>query len=121
LSIEGMWTFRSGTVDNPEELIFGGIVTLETQRVFGGDSAIAYHGTYETANGVFRARVRAWTWNTALDPEEWSSAFNMGLFIDHIVIVEGTIEGETVVGAVWREAAPDQQLPARMEKIAELP
>jgi hypothetical protein len=119
MGIEGMWKFQSGSVQNPSELKWGGIVNLETDRVFGGDSAIAYRGTYQLDGKVVTAEVYAWQWNRDAGPV--TNVFGMSGPIEHRVSLTGTIDGDVLEGEIWTDQAPGLRLPIRMEKIAELP
>ena len=118
-SIEGMYIFASGSIDDPAAVENGGIVILETGRVMGGDSAMAYLGTYEFAQGRFGARVRSWKWNVAYDGE---NVFNMSGEIDHHAIFEGERRADDVmVGHLFSEDKPEAKLPAYLRKITDLP
>ena len=121
MSVEGMGTFRSGNVSEPADLVYGGIVTLETGRVFGGDTAMAYKGSFQVSGSRFKASVRVWNWNDRLDPEEWSDVFHIGFGTDLDVILEAQIDGETMTGSIYRAEQPDTKLVAQLTKVAELP
>lgn len=121
MSVEGMWKFQSGSLDAPTDIRWGGIVVLETGRVFGGDSAMAYLGNYETDRGKIAAQVRSWVWNTDLPEEELANVFGMTGEIDYEVVIEGTLEGQEIKGFLWPKGADNLRLPARMVKIADLP
>lgn len=88
MSVEGMWKFQSGSLAEPETLRWGGIVVLETGRVFGGDSVLAYLGSYEVDRGNVSARVRSWTWNLDVG-EEVENVFGMTGTIDYVALMEG--------------------------------
>ena len=118
-SVEGMWKFQSAHANEPDVLRWGGIVVLETGRVFGGDSVMAYLGTYEVDRDTISARVRSWTWN--FDVGEAINVFGMGGAIDYIALLEGKRDGDVISGFIAPEDRPDFQLACRMEKIADLP
>jgi hypothetical protein len=46
-SVEACWTVRFGDPTAPAEELNGGIIVLESGRLFGGDSGYAYLGRYE--------------------------------------------------------------------------
>lgn len=119
MSVEGMWKFQSGSVGEPGLLRWGGIVVLESGRVFGGDSVMAYLGNYTVDRGRIEADVRSWTWN--FDVGEVENVFGMTGAIDYIVKLTGDHDGRTIIGTLHPEAAPDFRLSCRMEKIADLP
>ena len=117
-SIEGMWLLQSASNADPKAINDGnGVIVLETGRVFGGDSAMAYTGSYELADRQLTARVRAWTHNDI--PGE--NVFGMSTPIDHIVIFRGARDDDTILGEIWSEQMPDQRLAARLTKITDLP
>ncbi|CDO34014.1 hypothetical protein [Novosphingobium sp. KN65.2] len=121
MSVEGMWKFQSGSVGAENELIWGGIVVLESGRVFGGDSAMAYLGTYEVDRGKILARVRSWVWNTDLPGEELENVFRMQGDVEHVAVLEGDVGEGEINGILKSESMPGVELGARMVKIAELP
>lgn len=120
MSVEGMWKFQSGSLAEPETLRWGGIVVLETGRVFGGDSVLAYLGSYEIDRENVSARVRSWNWNLDVG-EEFENVFGMTGAIDYVALMEGRREGNVITGHIASEANPNLRLPCRMEKIADLP
>lgn len=121
MSVEGMWQFQSASFEDPENLVWGGIVILESGRVFGGDSVMAYHGSYEVDRGVIIADVRCWTWNTEIPEEQMANVFGMTGPIDYQVRLEGSHDGNKIEGAIWPVADPSLKLVAAMKKIADLP
>lgn len=120
MSVEGMWFFKSGSVEDPAALRDGGIVILESGRVFGGDSVMAYLGSYEAQNGKLTAKVRSFSWNHDVDGE---TVFGIPTPADYRVVFEGqTQSGHTSIdGSIWLEDHPDHKLGAMMVKVAELP
>lgn len=64
MSIEGMWCFVTGEVGS-HEIAAGGVIILDTQRIYGGDSAIAHVGNYETANGQVVGTIESFLYNPA--------------------------------------------------------
>jgi hypothetical protein len=120
MSIEGLWKFQSGSVDNPARLEWGGVITLESGRVLGGDSFMAYVGNYSVDRGRITAKVRAFQWN--FDAGEVTNVFHMQGNIDFQAIVEGQLDGASkIAGTLAAEQEPQLKLQLRMEKIAELP
>lgn len=118
-SVEGMWKFQTAHADEPDVIRWGGIVILESCRVFGGDSVMAYLGTYEVDRDLISARVRSWTWN--FDVGEIENVFGMTGAIDYVALLNGKREGNAITGYIAPEARPEFQLICRMEKIADLP
>lgn len=118
-SVEGLWKFQSGSAQEPLVPRWGGVVVLESGRVLGGDSVMAYVGTYEIKHDGIRANVRSWLWNN--DVGEVENVFGMGGKIDYMVDMIGQRDGDVIAGTISPEGAPDFKLMFKMEKIAELP
>lgn len=114
-----MWKFQSAHVDEPDVLRWGGIIVLESGRVFGGDSVMAYVGRYDVDREKVSARVRSWTWN--FDVGETENVFGMSGAIDYVAVLEAVRDGDVISGTIAPEADPDSKLACRLEKIAELP
>lgn len=114
-----MWKFQTAHVGEPEVMRWGGIVVLESGRVFGGDSVMAYLGTYEVDRDNVTARVRSWTWN--FDVGDSENVFGMAGAIDYVALLDGTRKDRVITGHIAPEDYPEIKLPCRMEKIAELP
>jgi hypothetical protein len=118
MSVEGMWVFRVAELAAPTVPRFGGIVVLETGRVFGGDSMMAYIGEYNLNHGNITARVQARRWN----PEgEVENVFGMSGDIDFVAILDGQLNGSRIDGHLAPEGAPDARVAAELVRIADLP
>lgn len=118
-SVEGMWALLSGSVNAPDDMRDGGIVVLETGRVFGGDSAMAYLGTYEFTDGTLNADVRSWKWN--MHHSDTANVFGMTGHINHQVVFEGIRDGDRLKGFIAPADAPESRLRAVLVKITDLP
>ncbi|PNU03126.1 GrlR family regulatory protein [Novosphingobium guangzhouense] len=121
MTVEAMWKFQSGSVGSEDTPVWGGIVVLESGRVFGGDSLMAYLGTYEVDRGKITAHVRSWAWNTDVPAEEFENVFGMTSDIDHNVVLEGEISGNEIHGVLRSDKMEGVELKSRMIKIADLP
>ncbi|WP_374648717.1 hypothetical protein [Rhizorhabdus sp.] len=119
MSVEGMWMFRSASVENPNLLLDGGIIVLETGRVFGGDSSIAYRGSYDVSGGQLLAEVRTWTWNEALGV---ANVWGMTGKIDQVVMFEGQPDTnrDVIAGYIYPKGMPGERLAALLQKICNL-
>lgn len=49
MSIEALWTVRFGRPETPPGEMEGGVLVVESSRMFGGDSIYAYTGRLEVA------------------------------------------------------------------------
>lgn len=57
--IEGLWVIKFLTPDDPTMALNGGVVVVETGRIFGGDSGYFYVGSLDPAGkGTWNANVR---------------------------------------------------------------
>ena len=119
MSVEGMWKFQSASVGEPDVLRWGGVVVLESNKIFGGDSVMAYLGTYEVDRYDVKAEVRSWIWNH--DVGDVENVFGMTGAIDYKVILSGRREGDVITGFIAPLESSDYRLSIRMEKIADLP
>jgi len=59
MSVEACWTVRFGDPRSPSVEMNGGIVVLESGRIFGGDSGFAYLGTYSVTDAVVEGSFEA--------------------------------------------------------------
>lgn len=116
MSVEGMWCFVTGEVGE-DYMASGGVIVLDTQRIYGGDSAMAYVGRYEVDNGRVTGAVESFLYNPAYqgqndvfdelagDPRE--TQFDVSMNDDGFL-----------VGSLIRK---DVKLPIIMQKLRELP
>jgi hypothetical protein len=120
MSVEGMWAVYFGDVD--QQQVNSGIVVLETGRIFGGDSLIAYRGTYSVSNGHVQGSADTWAYNPTL---EAITAFGEVNPEPAEVILDGHLgeqDGSQVIeGVIWKINNPGVQLPTRFVKICDLP
>ncbi|WP_155263724.1 hypothetical protein [Sphingomonas segetis] len=122
MSVEGMWAVYFGDVHGNEGAN-SGIVVLETERLFGGDSFIAYLGTYEAGGGAVSADFKTWAYNPTIVVQ---TAFGDVGPEPTMCRLEGAHDPNggqmgTITGQVWRVAHPEVKLPVHMMKVAELP
>ena len=117
-SVEGLWCFQSASRDNPGLFEYGGTVVLETGRVLGGDSFLAYIGDYEITGNEITARVRSVQWNYAVAVE---NVFGMESPIDYMVDLVGVRDGDRINGFISPEGRPELRLPIVMLFMHGLP
>jgi len=93
----------------------GGVVVLETNRIFGGDSGYHYIGNFSVFGDLFEASVRITKHNPS-----WVNAFGDDA-LQFEVGVWGRI-GDGVIEAVMeRTDRPGLRLPLRLTRTALLP
>ncbi|ESZ87255.1 MAG: hypothetical protein Q27BB25_09685 [Blastomonas sp. CACIA14H2] len=117
-SVEGIWLLRTNEVGAENQLLSPSVITLETGRLFGGDSAYFYVGDYTVEGGVITgsALVRTHTWH-----DELENVFGMKGPIEHTVNFSGQISDDVLEGAMETSAVPGLELVWKMAKLAELP
>lgn len=59
MSIEALYAVRFGHAGAPTLPLNGGVVVLETERLFGGDSWFAYTGSYELTGSTVTGQLHA--------------------------------------------------------------
>ncbi len=116
ISLEALWTIEFEVVTGWEN---GGVVVLETNRVFGGDSEYYYLGTFNASlsgsTTKFSAEVRVKHYHGAATTAFGDSA------TDFTVKLEGEQVGEVIEGEIYRPENPQKTLMIRMTRRAELP
>lgn len=112
MSLEALWTAQFQTVSGWAN---GGVVVLETNRVFGGDSQYHYLGSFEVEKSKITATIRvthyfgnvATAWGT--DEKQFT------------VHLEGTISGPRIDGVMFRSEAPNRKMPVVLTHREDLP
>jgi T3SS negative regulator,GrlR len=99
----------SGTMHN------GGVVVLETERVFGGDSGYYYVGKYQVRNDQISAEVRVVRYNPNM-PNVWLDAST-----DFQVMLFGQVTKKGIVGQMTRPDKPGISLSVNMDLKELLP
>lgn len=59
MSVEALYAIRFGHAGSPGLPLNGGVVVLETERLFGGDSWYAYTGTYTLQGSTVTGQLHA--------------------------------------------------------------
>ncbi|WP_294124086.1 GrlR family regulatory protein [Sphingomonas sp.] len=119
MSIEGMWAAYFG--DFAGQQVNSGIAVLETGRIFGGDSMMAYLGQYEVNDGVISGEIKIWSFNPHL---EVVTAFGkIGTPEGSVVGLQGNINAakDQIDGHLWEKANTALKIPTQLKKVAELP
>ena len=116
MSIEALYAVRFGHAGIPNHPINGGVVVLESGRLFGGDSWFAYTGTYSVAGSTVTGQIHAIrhldqagtesAWGT--QEREFDVQFNVN-------VNEGATEAN---GSMSKDG---QALTIRLFRVAELP
>src|ERR1700760_2389008 len=93
----------------------GGVVVLETGRVFGGDSSFSYVGTYTVASDLIRAEARIERYNDLLQ-----SAFGDDAPSFKVWFVGKIISEQKIVGYIERPDMLGQRIGVVFNKKAAL-
>lgn len=59
MTVEALYAVRFGHAGSPHLGLNGGVVVLETERLFGGDSWFAYTGNYVVAGNTVTGQLHA--------------------------------------------------------------
>lgn len=120
MSAEGMWGFLSGSAENPALMVDGGIIVLETGRLFGGDSVMAYVGEYKVEHGNrIVGTAKSWQWNVHYEGQV--SVFGNPATEGNHVEFFGEFSGDMINGTLWPVMSPDLAVLFAMKKVADLP
>jgi hypothetical protein len=114
MSVEALHIVEFGDVAG-SGLRNGGVVVLETGRVFGGDSGYYYLGEYSVDGSKITADIAVVKHNPA-----WSNAFGdtAQRFKAHIV---GRISGNVIQGHMERVDIPGTSLSVKLTHREDLP
>lgn len=113
-SLEALYLVEFGNIGF-SGYINGGVVVLETGRVFGGDSGYYYIGDYKIRDGKFTGKARIVKHN-----KSWNSAFGDNSDKFEIDII-GEINEKNIIGTMMRLDMPGHLLPIRFIKLENLP
>jgi hypothetical protein len=91
----------------------GGIVVLIDGRVYGGDSGFYYLGSYELKDASFKGRVMVKNFDPALPNV-------LGIVGDFELLLEGTVQGPSIVGTGALASAPNARIVVRLTKRSDL-
>jgi hypothetical protein len=112
--IEALYVVEFGDVVGPGYRN-GGIVILETARIFGGDSGYYYIGHYSVFGNCFEASLCITKHNPA-----WANAFGDDAREFEIRVL-GSIENDSIVATMERMDRPGLRLPLRLTRKVGLP
>lgn len=118
MSVEGHWALESDTVLGRSAY---GTVTLETGRIFGGDSALSYGGVYTVDGNKFVADVTV----AEISGQQCITAF--GKTVNPKDSYEIRFEGEydkesdAIIGSHWHPSEPHKRLKMKLTRLDHLP
>lgn len=107
--VEGFWILK---IETPQ-YTSGGVVFFVNGKVFGGDNGFTWVGTYTGDDRLMKGRVHVHNFDPGV-----SSV--LGIPGDYDMHFSGTVEGDTITGTAMLANQPQQSLPIRMMKRANL-
>lgn len=90
-----------------------GVAHLSGGKLYGGDSMMAYAGTYSLGGGTFLAEVRAFKHSSVPGMESTLGTNEAQLTI------KGKVDGTTMTGTGTAPQAPGVTLQVRLERISD--
>ena len=114
-NVEALWAVNFGDVYGPGQHN-GGVVVLETSRIFGGDSCFYYVGKYDISDYRLTAQVKVTHFN---GPNE--TAFGTSESGPYEIQFEGVLLNDSVVGEMWKSDQPNHPVPITLTRLENLP
>ncbi|MDR3722562.1 MAG: hypothetical protein P4L00_13250 [Candidatus Acidoferrales bacterium] len=103
--VDGFWILQ---ITRPE-FTTGGVMMFTKGKVFGGDNAFAWIGTYDETAGILKARVDV----IHFDPSVESV---LGIPGDYEMHFSGTVKGDVITGTAMIANQPHKSLGIRLTK-----
>lgn len=113
--VEALWAVHFGGLYIPGQHN-GGVVVLETTRIFGGDSCFYYVGKYDLTDNKLTAQVRITHFN---GPNK--TAFGTSESDPYDVEFEGVLDGNSIDGEIWKTDDPNDRLSINLLRLENLP
>jgi hypothetical protein len=107
--VDGFWIMQ---VQRPE-FTAGGVVLFIKGKVFGGDNAFAWTGTYDETGGILKARVDVHHFDPSIESV-------LGISGDYEMHVSGTLKGEVILGTAIVANQPQKSVGFRLTKRANI-
>jgi hypothetical protein len=112
-SIEALWLVGFADVSAPSSIRNGGVMILETNRLFGGDSAFAYVGNYDVNGNQVSGELTITKFN-----DEIIDVWEIG-FSEIVVMFSLERADERMVGRMKVAGGPE--LPVVLTRFRDLP
>jgi hypothetical protein len=106
--VEGFWILKI----QPPPVTSGGVIMFTHGKVYGGDNAFTWVGTYTVNDQILKGRVRVHNF----DPEIKSV---LGVDGDYDMHFSGTLSDDVITGTAMIANQPQHSLALRMEKHAQ--
>ena len=118
MNVEGMWAVYFGDVAGPQ--VNSGVAVFETGRIFGGDSMMAYLGTYQVSSAGISGSAKIWAYNPH---QAVTTAFGKMGTAEGVTLTFSATENEdgSLTGTFAEENNSSITIPANLIKVAELP
>ncbi|HVJ40016.1 MAG TPA: GrlR family regulatory protein [Dongiaceae bacterium] len=112
MSLEALWTMQYRDAGGWQS---GGVVVLETGRLFGGDSSFYFIGGYNMAGDKLTAKA-------AVEHYDGSNFSAFGVPLKSFSVEgEFTRKGNLMEGYFWQPGNPSLRLPILLTRRADLP
>ena len=107
--IDGLWTVQYyGPQGNG-----AGVVVLLKGQVYGGDNGFFYVGSYDVKGDSFKGKVSIKNFDASIPNV-------IGVVGDFDLLIEGTIQGDSINGTGALAVAPDAKIVVRLSKRTSL-
>ena len=113
-NVEACWTIKYGNPSSPITDLNGGVIVLESGRVFGAVSGYAYLGTYQIANGICSGSL-----SVIMHDPQVVSMYGAQEPKSELSFQVERIDAQSMRGAIHRAGYPSATL--RLNRLAELP
>jgi hypothetical protein len=121
MSIEALWAVQFTGVNGVRRATSGGVIVIETGRIFGGDSSMWYTGKYdrvESAKGRFTVRIQTGVHFTEGFQSIFGGALGAQVLLGDIQVAP---DQNSMAAMLTVEGNPQMKLTATLTRVAELP
>jgi hypothetical protein len=119
MSIEALWAVEYTGVNGVRVAKSGGVIVIETGRIFGGDSWMWYTGNYSSeGKGRLTVRLNTGVHSTAGGQSIFGGPLQPITLIGDVQIAE---DQRSATANLTVEGNPQMKLAATFKRVAELP
>jgi hypothetical protein len=119
MSIEALWAVQFTGVNGVRMASSGGVIVIETNRIFGGDSWQWYTGNYtREPSGRLTCRIQTGVYNTQGGQSIFGGPLRPQVLLGDIQV---GADQKTMAATLTVEGNPQMKLTATLTRVAELP
>jgi hypothetical protein len=120
MSIEALWAVKFTGVQGVRLAKSGGIIVIESNRIFGGDTWQWYTGTYDrdTKTGRLTCRIKTGVHFTDGGQSIFGGPLQAQILVGEIQVSDDL---RTMTANLTVEGSPQMKLSATLTRVAELP